>query len=173
MIQKVVAGYCNCLYLIIHVLPASDIYCDRLQPNGLRVLALIPGFDTDKIPGQHIDKMCFRSWIPEEEATLIESNVPLKAKQRYGYQMQGVDRTCFRHLLVQTAKDHGVQIHSNHSLISLEQGVDEVRAKFQNGHTDTASFVVGCDGIHSPTRASIFGCDLKANFTGLTQVCSS
>jgi salicylate hydroxylase len=142
-----------------------------LQPNGLRVLALIPGFDADKIPGQYIDKSTFRSWIPEEEATLAESDFPAKVKSRFGYQMKGVDRTGFRRLIVQTAKDHGVEIHWEHSLVSLEQGADEVSVKFENGHTDTASFVIGCDGLHSNTRASIFGRE-KAEFTGLTQVCN-
>jgi salicylate hydroxylase len=133
------------------------------------VLALIPGFDVDKIPGQYIDKMYFRSWIPEEEMTLAENDVPIKAIARFGYQMKGVDRTGFRRLIVQTAKDHGVDIYWEHSLVSLEQVADEVRVKFENGHTDTASFVIGCDGLHSNTRASIFGRE-KADFTGLTQV---
>jgi len=95
--------------------------------------------------------MYFRSWIPEEEETLAESDLP-----------------GFRRLIVQTAKDHGVVIHWEHSLISLEQGVDEVRVKFENGHTDVASFVIGCNGLHSNTRSAIFGRE-KADFTGLTQ----
>jgi len=78
------------------------------------------------------------------------------------------DRPGFHRLIVQTAEDHGVEIHWEHSLVSLEQGADEVRVKFENGHTDTASFVIGCDGLHSNTRASIFGRE-KADFTGLTQ----
>lgn len=86
--------------------------------------------------------------------------------------MKGVDRTGFRRLIVQTAMDHGVEIHWEHSLVSLEQGADEVLVKFENGHTDTASFVIGCDGLHSNTRAAIFGRE-RADFTGLTQVCSS
>lgn len=135
------------------------------------MLDLIPGFDVDKIPGQYIDRMCFRSWIPEEEVTLAESDVPTKGKPRFGYQSKGVDRPGFRRLIVQVAKDHGVEIHWEHSLVSLEQNADKVRVKFENGHTDTASFVIGCDGLHSNTRASIFGLE-KAAFTGLTQVYS-
>lgn len=134
------------------------------------MLALIPGFDIDKIPGQYIDKMTFRSWIPEEEATLAE--IDASTKERFGFQMKGVDRPGFRRIIVQTAEDHGVEIHWEHSLVSLEQGTDEVRVKFENGHSDTASFVIGCDGLHSNTRVSIFGRE-KADFTGLTQVSSS
>ena len=142
----------------------------RLQPNGLRVLSLISGLDADKIPGQYIDQMCFRSWMSEEKATLAESDVPAKGKLRFGYQMKAVERTGFRRLIAQIARDHGAEIHWEHTLVSLEQGVDEVTLNFENGHTDTASFVIGCDGIHSNTRASIFGHE-KPDFTGFIQVC--
>jgi 2-polyprenyl-6-methoxyphenol hydroxylase-like FAD-dependent oxidoreductase len=108
--------------------------------------------------------------MSEEKATLAESDVPAKGKLRFGFQAKGVERSGLRRLMIQTAKDHGVEIHWEHSLVSLEQGIDEVRLKFENGHTDTASFVIGCDGIHSNTRASIFGHE-KADFTGFTQVC--
>ncbi|KIM92045.1 hypothetical protein PILCRDRAFT_810062 [Piloderma croceum F 1598] len=139
-----------------------------LQPNGLRVLSLISGLDADQIPGQYIERMCFRSWMPEENATLAESDVPAKAKLRFGYQMKAVERTGFRRLIAQIARDHGVEIHWEHTLVSLEQGVDEVTLNFENGHTDTASFVIGCDGIHSNTRGSIFGHE-KPDFTGFIQ----
>ena len=39
----------------------------------------------------------------------------------------------------------------------------------ENGKTDSASFVAGCDGLHSNTRISLFGKE-EATFTGLVQV---
>jgi salicylate hydroxylase len=108
--------------------------------------------------------------MPEEKTTLAESDVPTKAKLRFGYQIKAVERTGFRRLIAQIAKDRGAEIHWEHTLVSLEQGVDEVTLNFENGHTDTASFVIGCDGIHSNTRGSIFGHE-KPDFTGFKQVC--
>jgi len=108
--------------------------------------------------------------MPEERATLAESDVPAKGKFRFGYQSKAVERTGFRRLIAQTAKDHGVDIHWEHTLVSLEQNNDEVTLNFDNGHTDNASFVIGCDGIHSNTRGSIFGHE-KPDFTGFIQVC--
>jgi salicylate hydroxylase len=145
----------------------------RLQPNGLRVLSLLPGFDIDKIPGQPIDQLCFRSWIPEEKATLAESDLPIRLQQIFGYPMIGVERAGFRRLVIQAAEDHGVEIQWEHSVVSLEQSTDGVRVVFEHRgctDSDTASFVIGCDGLHSITRNSIFGSD-KADFTGFTQVC--
>ncbi len=37
---------------------------------------------------------------------------------------------------------------------------------FANGKTDTASFVMGCDGLHSDTRKTLFGKE-AVSFTGL------
>ena len=41
--------------------------------------------------------------------------------------------------------------------------------RFANGATDTAAFVVGCDGLHSDTRRALFG-EEAAAFTGLARV---
>lgn len=71
--------------------------------------------------------------------------------------------------LVQNAIDHGIEIHWEHKAVDFAEGEDFVRVKFDNGHSDTASFVVGCDGLHSNTRISLFGKE-EAKYTGLTQV---
>ena len=63
----------------------------------------------------------------------------------------------------------GVPIVFGHELVSLEQDADGVRATFANGKTDSASLLVGCDGLHSNTRVALFG-EEAADFTGLTQV---
>jgi salicylate hydroxylase len=56
-----------------------------------------------------------------------------------------------------------------HQAVEFEQSEDAVEVTFVNGAKDTASFVVGCDGLHSNTRTALFGKE-KANFTGLVQV---
>ena len=58
-----------------------------------------------------------------------------------------------------------------HQLVGLEEHEDHVVVRFANGQEDEASFVVGCDGLHSNTRACLFGKE-AAVYTGLTQVCT-
>lgn len=155
------------------IAPDSNIFIlSRLQANGMRVLSLIPGFDVEKIPGQWIDQIVHHSWMPEEQDKLAQSDTPSKGKARFGYQMRGVERTGLHEYLVQTAKDHGAEFKWKHKFVSLEQTSDEVTVTFENGHTDTASFVIGCDGLHSNTRVSLFGRE-KVDFTGMTQVDAS
>lgn len=57
---------------------------------------------------------------------------------------------------------------------SITEEIDQVVVTSNNGHREVGSFVIGCDGIHSATRANV----LKAHglpfepedFTGLIQV---
>lgn len=117
--------------------------------------------------------MISRSWIPDsgEAVTLAESDIGIPQQERFGYKMKGVERPGFQRMIIQMAEDHGIEIKWEHSLVSFEQGDKEVHVTFENGHTDVASFVVGCDGLHSNTRSLLFGRE-RVDFTGLTQVCN-
>ena len=48
-------------------------------------------------------------------------------------------------------------INLDHSLVSLTQHSDKVVAKFSNGHSIEADFLIGADGIHSDVRAQFLG----------------
>ncbi|OCH92776.1 FAD/NAD(P)-binding domain-containing protein [Obba rivulosa] len=139
-----------------------------LQPNGLRVLSLIPGL-VDKIDGKALDSFTFYSVIPEDKGFLVQFDLPSEIREFHGNNTMCVRRPTFHQTLVEVAEMHGVKIVWGHQLVSLEQRDDSVLVGFANGFTDTASFVIGCDGLHSDTRVCLFGKE-KPEFTGLTQV---
>ena len=119
------------------------------------------------IPGHHVDRMTAYSIAGNE--ILADNEVAGVLKEKYGFGMIGVQRTAFHKLLVETALKHEITIHWGHHLVSLEQTDAYVTATFKNGYTDTASIVIGCDGLHSQTRISLFGPE-NPTFTGLVQV---
>jgi salicylate hydroxylase len=55
--------------------------------------------------------------------------------------------------------------HAAHRLVDIEDGGEQVIASFANGAQARADLIVGADGIHSRTRALLFGPD-KPRFTG-------
>ncbi|GBE81417.1 FAD/NAD(P)-binding domain-containing protein [Sparassis crispa] len=140
-----------------------------LQPNGLRVLSLIPGFCA-KIVGLQLNNLFFCSSVPEDEGLLADTDAPSMLPELVGPGMclLGVHRPTFCRTLVAEAHIHGVQIVRGHQVVGLTQSEESVEVVFANGKIDTASSVVGCDGLHSNTRISLFG-EEKADFTGLTQ----
>ncbi|OCH92783.1 FAD/NAD(P)-binding domain-containing protein [Obba rivulosa] len=138
-----------------------------LQPNGLRVLSLIPGL-LEKVAGQDLDAFALYSILPEDETLIAWSDQPTTYRELYGHPMKGVRRPAFHHTLVEHAQSQGVKIVWNHQIISLEQRDDQVVVGFADGATDVASFAVGCDGLHGNTRICLFG-EENADYTGLTQ----
>lgn len=109
------------------------------------------------------------STLEADEGLLGENDVPANVRDAFGYPMRGVRRTELLQLLVDTAEIQGIPIHWDHRLIDIEQSDGGVKAIFANGFTDTGSFLVGCDGLHSMTRTVLFGED-PITFLGLTQV---
>ncbi|KAE9397735.1 FAD/NAD(P)-binding domain-containing protein [Gymnopus androsaceus JB14] len=145
-----------------------------LQSNGLRVLGLIPGL-LEQLPGHVEDRLAFFSTVTGHEALLGEHTLetPLDASGVAANTVNsigmGIQRHEFLCLLAETALKAGVEIHWEHNVVDIQQRSDSVQVTFENGTTDTASFVVGCDGIHSNTRANLFQKE-QASFTGLTQI---
>ncbi|KAG1838535.1 hypothetical protein DFJ58DRAFT_813989 [Suillus subalutaceus] len=136
--------------------PAEGGHVFVLQPNGIRVLSLIPEL-VEQIPGHPLDGLIHCSCLDGVEDIL-----------RFGFPLIGVRRPEFQQLLIDTAKKYGVEIKWSHQAIEFEQSEDTVKVTFANGTKDTASFVVGCDGLHSNTRITLFGKE-KVDFTGMVR----
>jgi len=138
-----------------------------LQPNGVKVLELIPGL-VPKIVSSQLQRMVFCSVVPGHEEILGESDGPSRLLDLVGSTMMGVHRPTLCRTLIQAAVDHGVEIVWGHQLESFVEHEDSVDVKFTNGNTVTGSFLIGCDGLHSNTRSTMFGTEESA-YTGLTQ----
>ncbi|KAI0044896.1 FAD/NAD(P)-binding domain-containing protein [Auriscalpium vulgare] len=138
-----------------------------LQPNGLKVLSQIRGL-VRSLPGKELERLRSYSTLEEDPGLLGENLVPSSMPSEYGIGMRGIKRTELHHALVHAAEVHGITIHWGHTLVSLEQSTDTVKGTFADGSSDSGTFLVGCDGLHSATRIALFGSE-PATFTGLTQ----
>ncbi|KAI0307436.1 hypothetical protein B0F90DRAFT_1673550 [Multifurca ochricompacta] len=138
-----------------------------LQPNGLKVLSLLPGLFA-ALPGKNIVSMSSYSTLEEDPGLLGKNDVPADMPEAFGYPMRGVRRTELIRLLINTAEAQGISIRWGHRLSNVEQNEAGVTATFSNGFSDTGAFLVGCDGLHSATRAALFG-EEPTTFLELTQ----
>ncbi|KAJ6523307.1 hypothetical protein B0H19DRAFT_652134 [Mycena capillaripes] len=138
-----------------------------LQLNGLRVLSLIPGL-VDQLPGMAVEQAMLYSLVPSDERILAHSSFPADLRREHGHGLIGVQRPKFLALLSDTALAQGIEIHFERQVVAVEQTAEYARVRLHTGETDTASFVVGCDGLHSNVRIALFGKE-EATFTGLTQ----
>lgn len=138
---------------------------------------MIPGL-LPKISGCVVDSLQFYSIEPSDPGLLAHTSIIAELVQEgtISYPWLTVKRPRFHAVILAEAQEvYGIPIVYDHTLVSLTENksaMDEdgsVTVHFSNGVTDTASFVVGCDGLHSATRVLLFG-KQKAHFTGMTQV---
>ena len=123
----------------------------------------------DSIEGCDLENFVFYSVLPEDKGLLAQSDIPKKLKERYGVGIRGVSRSRFHRTLIDQAEKLGIPIKWGHKVIKVEDVGDSVKVTFEGGGTETVSFVVGCDGLHSNVRICLFGAE-EAAFTGLVQV---
>lgn len=147
--------------------PCEAGLCLGLQPNGLRVLAKVPGL-LAHVGGWPVDEYGFYSVLPEDAGVLAELDQPRQLRTSQGIGPVGIRRSDLQRRLFTFADGLGVKVHWGCKLEALEQRSDSVRLTFANGMVEEASFAVGCDGLHSNTRICLFG-EQPADFTGLTQ----
>jgi len=88
------------------------------------------------------------------------------SRERYGIPLYHVHRADLHASLLQAvrAEDRGC-LTMGVALRALESRSDGVAAVFADGTRCEADWLVGADGIHSTTRAALFGAD-RPNFTG-------
>ena len=143
---------------------------NSLQPNGLKVLDLIPGL-VAKIPKREITDTANYSVLPGSSRELALHGMPAMIKERTGHALAGVRRPTLTRTLIEEAQARGVPVVFGHQVVGIEEDEEGegVTVKFANGKADRASFVVGCDGLHSDTRRALFG-EEAVSFTGLARV---
>ncbi|KAJ7060449.1 FAD/NAD(P)-binding domain-containing protein [Mycena amicta] len=161
-------GYAPVIYERGGRAPAAGLSL-MLQPNGLKVLSLIPGL-IERLPGKTLDKIKLISILPSDERVLAQSDSPTALRSDGGFGMVGVNRPRFLALLADIVEEAGIPMHFDTPVVGIGQldGGDVVLVHLGTGDTDSAPLVVGCDGLHSAVRVALFG-EQKSVFTGLTQ----
>lgn len=76
----------------------------------------------------------------------------------------GIIRSEYCHALRALIKERGIETRFKMRLQSIEEKDSIVTAHFTNGEKLSADLLIGCDGIHSPTRSYVVGEDLKPDF---------
>jgi salicylate hydroxylase len=89
-----------------------------------------------------------------------------QSREKYGVPLYHVHRADLHSALATALRAIDPEaILTGRTLESFEQGARGVVARFTDGGSLTGDCLIGCDGIHSVTRAQLFGRD-RPNFTG-------
>ncbi|KAI1016403.1 hypothetical protein LB503_010467 [Fusarium chuoi] len=120
-----------------------------IMPNGLRLLDRLGVYSELKKRGSSHSNMTIHSL---KGGVLGRRDMVSAAKEQTGYGYMRIKRTDLLDTLLEAVAEAGIALHYNKSLISITESADSVTATFSDGTSDTADFILGCDGIHSVVR---------------------
>jgi 2-polyprenyl-6-methoxyphenol hydroxylase-like FAD-dependent oxidoreductase len=133
-----------------------------ISPNGLNILKefiAIEELYNDYTPGS----MQFFNAKNKSIGVLDTVN----QKNDFGAEAIQVKRGLLNKATRNAAIEKKIEIVWAKKLRSIIQTQEEVTAHFEDGEVSTADFLIGCDGIHSATRKSIFPDAPDKSYTGL------
>lgn len=123
----------------------------NLWPNAVRALYALgmrEAFDNIAVPLE-------RYWTLSSEGEVLYDRFVGDWPEKYGAPVTGVYR---RQLSDMIANTLGLEyITFNSELASVRQDSKSVTCTFTNGQEATGDIMIGADGIHSTTRASLYG----------------
>lgn len=79
-----------------------------------------------------------------------------------------IRRALLNRALREAAERRGIKVRFGRKLLDVrDDGGEGVTARFEDGTEASGAFLLGCDGIHSRTRRSIFPDAREPNYTGI------
>jgi len=135
-----------------------------LAPNALRILDRLGVYDKIKTQGYNFDKTRFLN-----EAGAIIGDFS-NGGARFGYQGLRIKRELLLAALHEVAGTHRVEIKFGKKAVAVSESEESATVEFADGSKETASFVVGFDGLHSLVRPHVVSPSISAHYTGFTGV---
>jgi salicylate hydroxylase len=133
----------------------------NLTPNAVRALQSLGAFEALLPSAARPTHRISRTWDTGEETSRLVMGD--EAERRYGAPQLTIHRADLLDALRRQLPDEAV--HLRHRVVSITPGEAPV-VGFEDGRERRVDLLVGADGIHSPTRAALFGPDQPV-FTGL------
>ncbi|MFL6416924.1 MAG: FAD-dependent oxidoreductase [Bryobacteraceae bacterium] len=134
-----------------------------LAPNGMNVLAAV-----DLVQQVREASVTGSEWLFENQAGEVLASSPGGDPARYGQPTVMITRADLHRVLVERAREEGIPIHFNKSLVTLRDIPGKsVAARFSDGNSAEGDFVVGADGIRSQVRQAIMPTAPKPVYTGM------
>ncbi|KAB2098642.1 hypothetical protein AG0111_0g13124 [Alternaria gaisen] len=94
------------------------------------------------------------------------------SRKTTGFGYMRIRRSDLMDVLLDSASTAGIAIHYGKHLTAIEEKDDLVTTSFSDGTTDSADFLLGCDGIHSAVRKLYVDSECTPEYTGISNMYS-
>ncbi|KAL4885771.1 hypothetical protein BJY04DRAFT_213972 [Aspergillus karnatakaensis] len=89
------------------------------------------------------------------------------ARKETGYGYMRVKRVELVDALLAAIREAGIAVHFGKKVTEIREGEDRVHVAFEDGSSDSADILLGCDGIHSAVRKIYVDPEQNPEYTGL------
>lgn len=134
----------------------------NLTPNAVRALAGLGVTDALQQTAAEPSHRISRTWDSGEETSRLEMAQAAQAK--YGARQLTIHRADLLNALRLQLPDDAILL--GHRIAAVDIDGDTPSVRFADGSARSVDVLIGADGIHSPTRAALFGPE-HPQFTGL------
>lgn len=124
----------------------------NLTPNGVHVLKALGIEDEVRALGHPSNRIVFQNSDGDAIAELDNTD----EAERYGARSILIRRALLHRVLREAALRDGIRLHRGKTLVAADGGGTQARARFEDGTTAQGDFLVGCDGLHSRVRQTLF-----------------
>ncbi|KAJ5775868.1 uncharacterized protein N7511_000879 [Penicillium nucicola] len=140
-----------------------------IPANGVRVLHRLGLWDTILPRSVDITKTVLHS---TSGSVLSEVDISSEAKKKTGFGYLRINRVDLVQCLRDSAQKYGIPIHYDKQIQSIDDRGDSVTVTFSDGTSDTASLLLGCDGIHSSVRRLHVDSEIAPVYSGISAISS-
>ena len=134
-----------------------------VAPNGMNVLAELGLADQVRAIGHACTSFEFLNARGQRIGVIDRS----EDEAAFGQSLTMVRRGELHALIAAEASRRGIELHYGAKLTALREAPNHVTSTFSDGRELTSSFVVGCDGLRSTTRALVLPQAPEPTFTGM------
>lgn len=138
-----------------------------IPANGLRLLDRLGVYARIREGGSITDELILHA---RDGSELARTDVVSNTRARIGYEFMRVKRTVIIDALFAAMDEAGIPVRFGKRLVGVTEGEKEVTVTFEDGSSETADMLVGCDGIHSAVRSLHVNPGMVPEYSGVSSM---
>ncbi|KAL2867583.1 FAD-dependent oxidoreductase [Aspergillus lucknowensis] len=140
-----------------------------IPSNGLRLLHRLGLYDNIRLRAAETSNLVLHAIKGD---VIGKADLTSWSRDKTGFGYLRIQRTSLMDVFYDAARLADIPIHFGKRLVGIVENSDGVTATFDDNTSDTADFLLGCDGIHSAVRKLYVDPNMTPEYSGVVNIFS-